>query len=70
MTTMKITAADLLRLGVIDRIVPEPMGGAHRDRVKAIATLSDAIGEELDGLASLRPEQLRSERREKFLKIG
>ncbi|HEX8445740.1 MAG TPA: acetyl-CoA carboxylase carboxyltransferase subunit alpha [Sphingomonas sp.] len=67
---MKITAADLLRLGVIDRIVPEPMGGAHRDRAKAIATLATAIGEEIDMLMPLRAEQLRQDRREKFLKIG
>lgn len=67
---MKITAADLLRLGVIDRIVPEPMGGAHRDRGKAIAALSGAIGEELDRLATLAPDQVRQARREKFLKIG
>ena len=67
---MKITAADLLRLGVIDRIVPEPMGGAHRDRTKAIAALSGAIGEELDRLAIMDADQVRRARREKFLKIG
>jgi acetyl-CoA carboxylase carboxyl transferase subunit alpha len=67
---MKITAADLQRLGVIDRIVPEPTGGAHRNRVRAIATLADAIGEELDALATLTPDRLRAQRREKFLKIG
>jgi acetyl-CoA carboxylase carboxyl transferase subunit alpha len=67
---MKVTAADLMKLGVIDRIVAEPMGGAHRDRTAAIASLGAAIGEELDGLARLSPEALRAQRREKFLAIG
>jgi acetyl-CoA carboxylase carboxyl transferase subunit alpha len=67
---MKITAADLLRLGVVDRIVTEPVGGAHRDPAAAIAALGAAIGEELDALAALSPEALRDARREKFLTIG
>jgi acetyl-CoA carboxylase carboxyl transferase subunit alpha len=67
---MKVTAADLIKLGVIDRIVAEPMGGAHRDRTAAIASLGAAIGEELDGLTRLSPEALRAQRREKFLAIG
>jgi acetyl-CoA carboxylase carboxyl transferase subunit alpha len=67
---MKVTAADLLRLGVVDRIVAEPVGGAHRDPAAAIAALGAAIGEELDALASLSPEALRDARREKFLTIG
>jgi acetyl-CoA carboxylase carboxyl transferase subunit alpha len=67
---MKVTAADLMKLGVIDRIVAEPMGGAHRDRTAAIASLGAAIGEELDGLTRLSPEALRAQRREKFLAIG
>jgi len=67
---MKVTAADLIKLGVIDRIVAEPMGGAHRDRTTAIASLGAAIGEELDGLARLSPEALRAQRRDKFLAIG
>jgi acetyl-CoA carboxylase carboxyl transferase subunit alpha len=67
---MKITAADLLRLGVVDRIVTEPVGGAHRDPAAAIGALGAAIGEELDALAALSPEALRDARREKFLTIG
>jgi acetyl-CoA carboxylase carboxyl transferase subunit alpha len=67
---MKITAADLLRLGVVDRIVTEPVGGAHRDPAAAIATLGAVIGEELDALAMLSPDAIRHARREKFLTIG
>jgi acetyl-CoA carboxylase carboxyl transferase subunit alpha len=67
---MKVTASDLLKLGVIDRIVPEPMGGAHRDPKAAIAALGNAISEELGKLASKKPAALRSARRDKFLAIG
>ena len=67
---MRITAADLKSLGVVDRIVEEPLGGAHRDRDGAIAALASAIGEELDKLAPLDPDKLRSQRRAKFLEIG
>src|SRR5438067_6411933 len=45
---MKVTAGDLMRLGVVDRVVAEPVGGAHRDPAAAIAALGDALGEELD----------------------
>ncbi|WP_300975035.1 acetyl-CoA carboxylase carboxyltransferase subunit alpha [Sphingomonas sp. LHG3406-1] len=67
---MKVTAADLLSLHVIDRIVPEPLGGAHRNAPEAIANLKQAIVEELDTLGALSPEALRKARREKFLAIG
>lgn len=67
---MKITAQNLKKLGVIDRIVREPVGGAHRDRDLCIATLGKAISEELDALIGLGREELRSMRRDKFLKIG
>jgi acetyl-CoA carboxylase carboxyl transferase subunit alpha len=67
---MRITAADLLSLKVIDRIVPEPLGGAHRAPSEAIATLKQAIVEELDDLGGLTPDQLRKARREKFLAIA
>ena len=67
---MKMTAADLLRLGVVDRVVPEPMGGAHRDPAAAIAALGGAIGEELDKLMGKKPAALKAARREKFLAIG
>ena len=67
---MKITAADQLALGVIDRIVPEPLGGAHRDPGAAIGSLKGAIIEELDGCGKLGPNELRAQRRAKFLAIG
>jgi acetyl-CoA carboxylase carboxyl transferase subunit alpha len=67
---MKITASDLLRLGVIDRIVPEPLGGAHRDPKTAMATLGAAIGEELDKLSKWKPAKVREARRDKYLAIG
>ena len=67
---MKVTAQDLKQLGVIDRIVPEPLGGAHRSPDEAISALGTAIGEELDALALSSPAQLRAQRRSKFLSIG
>jgi acetyl-CoA carboxylase carboxyl transferase subunit alpha len=67
---MRITAADLQQLGVIDRIIPEPVGGAHRHAEEAIETLGSAVAEALDELSRLAPETLRAERRAKFLAIG
>ena len=67
---MRITASDLLALGVVDRVVPEPLGGAHRDPATAIASLKAAILEELAGLGKLDRRQLLDQRRAKFLAIG
>jgi acetyl-CoA carboxylase carboxyl transferase subunit alpha len=67
---MKVTAQDLERLGIIDRILPEPVGGAHRDPAATIATLGRAIEEELDALSSESGDALRSSRRAKYLSIG
>ena len=67
---MKVTAQDLEKLGVIDRIVPEPVGGAQRDRAAAIAALGDAITQELAALADKSPKALLDQRRAKFLAIG
>ena len=67
---MKITAQDQQGLGVVDRIVPEPLGGAHRDPDAAIGSLKGAIIEELDGWSKLVPSELRAQRRAKFLAIG
>jgi acetyl-CoA carboxylase carboxyl transferase subunit alpha len=67
---MKITAEDMMRFGVIDRIVPEPAGGAHRDRPAAIAATGEAIAGALEDLAGLDRETVRRQRREKFLAIG
>ncbi len=67
---MKTTAQDLLGLGVIDRIVREPVGGAHREPAVAAANLAQAIGQELDKLGQLSPAQLLAAREERFLRIG
>ena len=67
---MRITAADLLSLKIIDRIVPEPLGGAHRAPAEAITNLKAAVLEELDALAGKSSDQLRQARREKFLAIA
>jgi acetyl-CoA carboxylase carboxyl transferase subunit alpha len=67
---MKITASDLHGLGVIDRVIPEPLGGAHRDPEAAIGALKGAIIEELDGCSTLGPDELLAQRRAKFLAIG
>lgn len=67
---MKITAQDQQGLGVVDRVVAEPLGGAHRDPEAAIGALKGAIIEELDGCAKLSRQKLRAQRRAKFLAIG
>ncbi|WP_340586195.1 acetyl-CoA carboxylase carboxyltransferase subunit alpha [Erythrobacter alti] len=67
---MKLTAQNLLGLKVIDRIVPEPAGGAHRDPGSAVANLTDAIDDELETLSVLPPAELRRQREERFLAIG
>jgi acetyl-CoA carboxylase carboxyl transferase subunit alpha len=67
---MKITASDLQSLGVVDRIVPEPLGGAHRDPDGAIGSLKGVVVEELDGCSALGPNELVAQRRAKFLAIG
>jgi acetyl-CoA carboxylase carboxyl transferase subunit alpha len=67
---MKLTAQDLRRLGVIDTIVDEPLGGAHRAPADAIARLGDAVAAELRALEGLDSRQLRADRRAKFLEMG
>jgi acetyl-CoA carboxylase carboxyl transferase subunit alpha len=69
-TSMKITAQDLIRFGIIDGIVPEPAGGAHRDPAAAVAVTGRAISEALKSLHGVSPDELRSARAEKFLAIG
>lgn len=67
---MRITAQDLKRLGVVDEIVAEPVGGAHRSPVVAIDALGNAIGKSLDSLSGKSRDQIRQERRQKFLAMG
>ena len=69
-TNMKITAQDLLRFGVIDSILKEPPGGAHRDAAAMIATTGDAIAQAFNDLRGLDPATIRQQRRQKFLDIG
>ena len=69
-TSMKITAEDLLRFGVIDSIVAEPVGGAHRDPATAIEATGNAIASAFDELKDLDRETVRRQRRAKFLAIG
>jgi len=67
---MRLTAQDVKRLGLIDTIVPEPLGGAQRDPATALASLGDAIAQALNPLLPLLPEALKARRREKFLSMG
>ena len=67
---MRITASDLQALGVIDRIVPEPLGGAHRDPGGAIGSLKAALLEELSGCSKLGGAEILAQRRAKFAAIG
>jgi acetyl-CoA carboxylase carboxyl transferase subunit alpha len=67
---MRVTAGDLLKLGVIHRIVYEPKGGAHRDPDEMVKRLALALRGELDGLAALTAAELRREREDFFLKLG
>jgi acetyl-CoA carboxylase carboxyl transferase subunit alpha len=67
---MKITAQDMLRFGVIDTILREPVGGAHRDPAAMIAATGEAIGQAFDELRNLDAAAIRKQRRQKFLDIG
>lgn len=69
-TGMKITAQDLLKFGIIDRIVSEPTGGAHRDPQIAIGRAGDALASALSDMAGLSPDEIVDRRAEKFLAIG
>ena len=69
-TNMKITAQDMARFGMIDVIVPEPVGGAHRDPKAAIAATGEAIAAALSELRPLDAAAVRAQRRAKFLQMG
>jgi acetyl-CoA carboxylase carboxyl transferase subunit alpha len=69
-TNMKITAQDLLKLGVVDGIIPEPTGGAHRDGREVVEATGEMIGQALAEFDGMTPEAIRKARREKFLAIG
>jgi acetyl-CoA carboxylase carboxyl transferase subunit alpha len=67
---LKLTAPDLLELKIIDRIVPEPLGGAHRDYKKIANTLKDVLLEEISNLRKIKPDKLMQNRIDKFGKMG
>jgi acetyl-CoA carboxylase carboxyl transferase subunit alpha len=67
---LQLTAPDLKKQGIIDEILPEPMGGAHRNPEKAVQIVKDAILQELKYLAKFKPEKLVERRIEKFSKMG
>jgi len=67
---MKITAQDMVRFGVIDSVIPEPTGGAHRAPAEAIAATDEAIANAFAELRGLDRDTVRRRRREKFLNMG
>jgi acetyl-CoA carboxylase carboxyl transferase subunit alpha len=67
---LRLTADDLRRLGLVDQVVAEPLGGAHRDPAAAIQSVGDAVGAALKGLVTLDAGTLKARRREKFLEMG
>ncbi len=69
-TNMKITAQDLLKLGIVDGIIPEPVGGAHRDGTRVVKQAGDEIVKALASFDGLSAEEIRKDRRDKFLAMG
>ena len=67
---MRITAQELIGLKIVDRIVPEPAGGAHADPASALRAVGDAVEQELTALSALSPDELRKQRAERFYAIG
>jgi acetyl-CoA carboxylase carboxyl transferase subunit alpha len=67
---LRLTAQDLLALGVVDRVIPEPRGGAQRDKPETISRVGAAIGELLGEVDGRKPDALRKARRRKFLDMG
>lgn len=67
---LKLTASDLLRLEVVEGVLPEPLGGAHRDPAAAAATLKAALIAQLDALAALRPDELVEQRLARYRRMG
>ena len=67
---MKLSAKDLLNLEIIDEIIPEPLGGAHRDKNLMLKNLKISISKNLDDFKIMTPEEIYNDRKNKFLKIG
>lgn len=68
--TMKITAQDLMGFGIIDEVIAEPMGGAHRDPEAVIDAVGDAVEKHMEALSALDPAAIVQARRDKYLEIG
>src|SRR3954464_337901 len=69
-SALRITAQELIDLGIIDRIIPEPVGAAHADHEATAKEVHDVLCEQLDELRKLKPDKLIRRRREKYLKMG
>ncbi len=69
-SALRVTAADLVELRVIDEVIPEPVGGAHADHVATARTLRETLVRNLEELRRLKPDKLVRRRREKFLRMG
>jgi acetyl-CoA carboxylase carboxyl transferase subunit alpha len=69
-TNMKITAQDLLKFGIIDSVITEPIGGAHREPKATITAAGDAVSDAFAALDNLPPAEIRRQRREKYMAIG
>ena len=67
---MKITAPDLVELGIVDRVIPEPLGGAHMDTEETCRRVGEAVREALDEIIDLSPDELREQRYQKYRRIG
>lgn len=67
---MKITGPDLIDLKIVDRLIPEPVGGAHADREATLTAVGDVLNDELGKLTPLSPDQLRKQRSDRFYAIG
>ena len=67
---LKLTAQDLLELGIVDEIIPEPAGGAHKDMDVTVQNFKEVVSRQLEGLNALSPEQILESRRERFLGLG
>ena len=67
---MKLSAKDLLELKIIDEIIVEPLGGAHRDKNKILENVRESIKNNLDNFKNMSPDEIVNQRKDKFLKIG
>jgi acetyl-CoA carboxylase carboxyl transferase subunit alpha len=67
---LKLTAQDLHQFHLVDEVIQEPLGGAHRGRATTVRAVGDAIERHLRRLMTMTPQELRRTRREKFLKMG